>query len=921
MNDAFRASIAGGFAGSIIGAKVGQIIGSSIAIDLALKSVGEGYGSQTHLNLASIAEKYGDLTLSKVSELIRDSSNNLKDVLSLEQVKELVLASTNPSKSAEEIVSSLELISKLPKSFVESNYESLLNAIYDPTSKERIAFLSTLSREEISKLCEQFSSLDSVFYTAYRQKLGDISSIAVDSNIVYVPKEVLGKEEIKEGDLYEFLVNVEGEEKYVALQYIGKSYDGKLMFSPYEGVLSISKAVPVGKVVFRDSFFIVEEGEAGLTKVSAFISPDGVLTVQGKRIDFLKEPKLQLVSGELTGDASKINEIALVGKVSTKTGEYSLVFVENKNPYVIYGSSYLPAVLIETKEGVKIGDTVALFDGGSLVISSGELASRGIKKYDILNIVYPNGEVVSKFYTGGDLVIPSNGYTGAFVDIRATTPKLSGLALSQVEAAYNLLSKEVSVELADSFAKLVLEKLTEAQVLDISSTIVGELPSLRVLGSEELRKIISDIVDYESKGKSAEERLKEILKESNEYVKAARASSEEIISRIEVANPRLAEELRSIVKKSFEEDPTGKLTNELLEFVKENYHESAYVEYEEAESKKLEEELSLLKLDDPSVKEQLASIIPKLKNVKYYEFRNIYVEKVAAEICFGQTIEGGKYFVRATAEDGKVYEWTTQTGGTRRIVAPNRYADELKGKMLKKLQLISYIAEAHFPKKFSISDHSLELDFARKTLIIDGKEVKATEIRESGFSEIYGSSIVVETNLKSLIGTEINFALYEDGTVGLYTGGRLHTIRDLSFEPGNILTITYSYSKSRLGQAVIPLEPKPLLIGVPIELGELSVNVEGKETVTVGNVLKKVFGYDGYKTLQTKIESGEVGVIFKFDNGYDAFCRDSEFNVHVSVGAKRITAVKVYPVIKEINVEKVNEAIINKIKEYVGEYK
>jgi translation elongation factor EF-1beta len=124
-----------------------------------------------------------------------------------------------------------------------------------------------------------------------------------------------------------------------------------------------------------------------------------------------------------------------------------------------------------------------------------------------------------------------------------------------------------------------------------------------------------------------------------------------------------------------------------------------------------------------------------------------------------------------------------------------------------------------------------------------------------------------------------------------------------------------------LGQAVIPLEPKPLLIGVPIELGALSVNVEGKETVTVGNVLKKVFGYDNYKTLQTKIESGEVGVIFKFDNGYDAFCRDSEFNVRVSVGAKSITAVKVYPVIKEINIEKVNEAIINEIKDDVDRYK
>jgi hypothetical protein len=82
-----------------------------------------------------------------------------------------------------------------------------------------------------------------------------------------------------------------------------------------------------------------------------------------------------------------------------------------------------------------------------------------------------------------------------------------------------------------------------------------------------------------------------------------------------------------------------------------------------------------------------------------------------------------------------------------------------------------------------------------------------------------------------------------------------------------------------------------------------------------------VFGYDSYKTLQAKIESGEVEVIFKFDDGYDAFCRNSEFDVHMSVGAKRITAVKIYPVIKEINVEKANEAIINKIKDNVDRYK
>jgi len=922
LNDSFRASIAGGLIGGIIGAKVGQIIGSSASIDLALSSLGEEYGSKTHLNLASIAEKYGDLTLSKVSELIRESSSSLKDVLSLEQIKELVLASTNPSKSAEEIVSSLELISKLPNSFVESNYEQLLNAIHDPILKERIAFLSTLSKEEISSLCEQFNSLDSVFYAAYRQKLGDISKIVVESNIVYVPKEMLGKEEIKEGDYYKFLVSVGGEEKYATLEYVGESYDGKLMFSPSEGSLSVDKAVPIGKVVLSQiKFSLVEKsGTGSLTKVEAFLSPDGIVEVQGKKIEFIGEPELKLVSGELTEDSSKINEIAVFGKIKTKTGEYSLLFVENKNPYVAYGSTYLPAALVETEEGVKVGDTVALFDGGSLVISNEELASRGVRKYDIVSVVYPNGEYYSSFYTGGDLVIPSNGYTGAFVDVEKLTPNLSTSTLSQLEAAYNFISKEISKEAADSFASSTLRKLTEAQVLDVSSTIVNELPSLKVFGSEELRKIVEELVDYESNGKSAEEKLKEILKENDNYLKAVKASSEELVERIETVNPSLAEEVRSIALRSLEEDPSGKLTNEFLEFIKENYKDYAYAELEEAENKELEGMMSMLKLDDPSV--QLTDVIPRLKDVKYYEFRNVYVEESGGKIALGQAIKGGEYLVRATTKDGRVYEWIVRTKGSDYIRVSSKYYDELRGETLDKLRLISYIPEIHFPKEFSVSGHNLKLDFARKTLTIDGREVKIVNFEDTGQSKVRGFSIKIETNLKSLKGAKIDFMFYEDGTVDLCKGSsEVHSICDLSFEPGNVLTITYPLGKSETGQAVVPLEPKELQKETPIELGELSIDVEGKETVTIGNVLKKVFGYDNFKALQAEVEKGEVGVVLEFDDERTAFCGDPGFNVHVPKGAKKIVAVGIYPVVEKVDVEKADEEIIKRVKDHVTQYK
>jgi len=672
--------------------------------------------------------------------------------------------------------------------------------------------------------------------------------------------------------------------------------------------------VPIGKVVLsKIEFSLIEEsGTGSLTKVEAFISPDGIVEVQGKKIEFIGEPELKLVSGEITGDASKINEIAVFGKIKTKTGEYSLLFVENKNPYVAYGSTYLPATLVETEEGVKVGDTVALFDGGSLVISNEELASRGIRKYDILSVVYPNGEYYSSFYTGGDLVIPSNGYTGAFVDVEKLTPNLSESTLSQLEAAYNFISKEIS-KAADSFASSTLRKLTEAQVLDVSNTIVNELPSLKVLGSEELKRIVEELVDYESSGKSAEERLKEILKENDNYLKAVKASSEELVERIETVNPSLAEEVRSVALRSLEEDQSGKLTNEFLEFIKENYKDYAYAELEEAENKELEGMMNMLKLDDSSV--QLTDIIPRLKDVKYYEFRNIHVEKNGL-IYFGQAIEEGRYLVRATAKDGNVYKWIVETKGSNQIRVSSKYQNELKDETLDKLQLISYIPEIHFPREFSVSGHSLYLDLFRKTLTIDGKEVKIVSFEENPYFRAHKFSIKVETNLKSIRGAEIVFMFYEDETVEFYTSSsNVYPICDLSFEPGSVLTITYSLGKSRTEQAVVPLKPKPLQKRTPIELGELSVDVEGKNYVGISEALKKVFGYDNFKMLQEEIENDEAGLLVKFDDGSDAYCRSPKPVVHVPKGAKKIVAVEIFPA------EKTGEDIIDdEIREHINQY-
>jgi hypothetical protein len=122
------------------------------------------------------------------------------------------------------------------------------------------------------------------------------------------------------------------------------------------------------------------------------------------------------------------------------------------------------------------------------------------------------------------------------------------------------------------------------------------------------------------------------------------------------------------------------------------------------------------------------------------------------------------------------------------------------------------------------------------------------------------------------------------------------------------------YGESGTEQAVVPLEPKELKLRTPIELGELSVDVERKEKVNFANVLKKVFGYDNFKTLQEEIENDEALLLVKFDDGSVAYSKSPELNVRVPEGAKKIVAVEIFPA------EKTEEDIINKIMKDVDEY-
>ncbi|MGB9760842.1 MAG: hypothetical protein ACPLZG_13515, partial [Thermoproteota archaeon] len=206
--------------------------------------------------------------------------------------------------------------------------------------------------------------------------------------------------------------------------------------------------------------------------------------------------------------------------------------------------------------------------------------------------------------------------------------------------------------------------------------------------------------------------------------------------------------------------------------------------------------------------------------------------------------------------------------------------------------------EVHFPKDYALFGHSLKLDLAKKTLLIDGRNVKILDIVDAGKPKAHGFGIIVKTSLKSIDGGDISFVFYEDGDISLYSA-EARTIYNLEIEPGNLLVITYAAKNNRPGESIIPLEPKELKVRTPIELGELSVDVEGKGSIRISEALKKVFGYDNFKTLQEEVESNEVGLLLKFDDGSTAYCRTPKFSVHVPEGEKKIVSIEIQPIKKD----------------------
>jgi len=120
---------------------------------------------------------------------------------------------------------------------------------------------------------------------------------------------------------------------------------------------------------------------------------------------------------------------------------------------------------------------------------------------------------------------------------------------------------------------------------------------------------------------------------------STRTLVENFLERVSKSDPRLSKELRSIFQRVLENDPTGILVKSFLNFIESKYLPKCMGEAELKEKcKTLERLIEVLKLNNAS-SEQLAKVIPKLTNIRYYELSNVHVQKVEAKIFLGQAVK------------------------------------------------------------------------------------------------------------------------------------------------------------------------------------------------------------------------------------------------------------------------------------------
>ncbi|MBO3797464.1 MAG: hypothetical protein JTT13_01160 [Candidatus Brockarchaeota archaeon] len=386
-------------------------------------------------------------------------------------------------------------------------------------------------------------------------------------------------------------------------------------------------------------------------------------------------------------------------------------------------------------------------------------------------------------------------------------------------------------------------------------------------GEELVEKRVEEAIE-EKVEEPVEEEVEELVEERTEEL--VEEANEEEAEEEEIEEEVVKERAEELVKEEVEER-----TGELVEEIEEEIVGEIERDEEEIEEKEESSEVggtweeALSSEGEEIVISRFEMTIPKSGQIHRKRMR----------------LEKGPYLIRvARKEDGKIFEWYKEKGGTGElfIYIPKRLKDKLVGKDVE-IAILRYNYSLHFRCKGSNFYFS-----PRNGLIVDGKEIEVERVEPLSWGTDHGASMRVKLKQKSIKGVEIYFAFFEDGTVSLISGNILdeRSYQEATLEVKQNLLII----KHRDRESVVPILVKEWKVG---EEYYLNIPVKGRERLRLLQELRKIFGYYNTEELQRKIKEGELVLVAYFDNGRYAVCGTEGLEVNVPKDAEALKYVEI----------------------------
>ncbi|MEM3647620.1 MAG: hypothetical protein QW506_00480 [Thermoproteota archaeon] len=544
----------------VIGALVGAL-GVAVAREISNQLYISYAPEECKPLLRSIEGMYGTATAARVARGLIQLDYYCSNPGSMSMLREALTISLEKG-SIREFSLLMDRVSELSPGFLSRHADEIALSIALPDPSNKLSILLSLSPGEVDALAAEYrDNLDAMVSGALLKKLGAEGSIVLhrlEANRleIMVEKSVAEKlfKDIREGQYAWFRLVGEKGEVSVGLPFKeivlnAKDWRNYLLFSLTDDHVGEATGILLGDVkVALD--FTPPLGDMGFPYYGSSgwgygaIGPGGVRTSIGTY--FTRGLSQELVwSSDVGYSGVELNKLAL----SVDIGGQRVLFLEGMTPLAAYGGSYLPAVIIEDKAGLRLGEH-ATPSGGSLVLSESSLAKAGIQT-GLVNIIYPNKEAYTTIYTGGSLQIPLLSYSsGAFVGVQEVETRIIWTSIGQREfygqiASISQLLESILRRRLEEFIKILLQSdLTDTQALDIANELVRNIEWLKTFSDEKSIELVKKITEYVKKEYTAEEARERVKQESEQYVKNI---EKEIVAFLQdIGDPELAKEIASL---------------------------------------------------------------------------------------------------------------------------------------------------------------------------------------------------------------------------------------------------------------------------------------------------------------------------------------------------------------------------------------